>query len=136
MQDGNFVRKARAASVRCERFQWRDKKPGRRKAYRHEGWIVDWRDPDGKRRRRKFEDEKGAKLFANEKEIELINGVRSVRHAETKLSYEQLAEAEACITRLGTQYSLSQCVDFFLQHFLPRIFKSAWDRRLCAFAGQ
>jgi site-specific recombinase XerD len=135
MQDGNFLRKARATTVRCERFQWRDKKQGRRKAYQHEGWIVDWRDTDGKRHRRKFEEEKGAKLFASEKGIELINGARSVRHAETKLSFEQLAEAEACVTRLGTRYSLSQCVDFFLQHFHSPEFQISVGQASVRFRG-
>jgi hypothetical protein len=135
MQEGSFLKKTRAASVRCERFQWRDKKPGRRKAYRHEGWIVDWRDGDGKRHRRKFEEEKGAKLFASEKEIELINGARSIRHAETKLSYEQLAEAEACVTRLGTRYNLSQCVDFFLQHFHSPEFQISVGQASVRFRG-
>lgn len=104
-----------ASTVRCERFRWRDKKSGRRKAYRAEGWLVDWRDAEGKRHRKKFEDEKAAKLYASQKQVEVLNGARAYRNVSTRLTEAQLAEA--AITRLGSRYSLTQCVDFFFSHF-------------------
>src|SRR6516225_3638670 len=33
--------------VRCERFKWTDKRKGT--GYRSTGWLVDWRDPNGRR---------------------------------------------------------------------------------------
>jgi hypothetical protein len=38
--------------VRCVRFEWTDRR--KRKGYKRTGWLVEWRDANGKRFRRNF----------------------------------------------------------------------------------
>jgi hypothetical protein len=118
--------------VRCSPFQWGDKRKG--KAYRANGWLVDWQE-SGKRCRRKFEDQREAKLFAGQKHAELLCAERQTRRVQTRLTDAQLDEAEAIIARLGDRYTLTDVGDFFFRNHQEADYKISLSAASVAFRG-
>jgi integrase len=118
--------------VRCSSFRWGDKRKG--KAYRVSGWMVDWKE-NGKRCRRKFKDQREAKLFAGQKHAELLNAERSSRHVQTRLTNVQLDEAEAIVARIGNRYTLTEVGDFFFQNHQEANFQISLSAASAAFRG-
>jgi hypothetical protein len=96
--------------------------------------MVDWKE-NGKRCRRKFEDQREAKLFAGQKHAELLNAERSSRHVQTRLTNVQLDEAEAIIARLGDRYTLTEVGDFFFRNHQETDFKISLSAASVAFRG-
>jgi integrase len=78
---------------------------------------VAWTDRDGKRQRKQFTDRPKAAVFASETHTSLINQGSAHRSFSTILSEPLLREAEACASRLGGKYTLTQATDYFLKHF-------------------
>jgi hypothetical protein len=119
--------------VRCERFKWADKR--KRKDYRSTGWLVDWRDPNDRRFRKRFSEERPAKLFASQKHAELLNAQRATRYVQTRLTDAQLDEVEGAFARLGTRYTLPQALDYFFGHFREADFRISLSKASIAFRG-
>ena len=98
-------------------------------------WFVYGNDGKGRRIQKKFQDETRARLWKAAKEIELANVQNRARHVQTTLTPEQLSEAEACIARLKSRYSLTQVVDYFLRHFQEPDFKIRFSEASVKFRG-
>jgi site-specific recombinase XerD len=82
-------------------------------------WMVDGY-ADGKRVRIRCKTEQEARIKKSEQETKAINASRSTRFVQTRLSDEQLNEAETSFARLAPKYTLTQAVDFFLtRHHAP-----------------
>lgn len=76
--------------------------------------------PEGTQIRRNFQDMREAIGFKAELEIAALNAAQSVTLKRTRLSDEQLAQAEAAIQKLeGTAHTLIQAVDFLLRNWQP-----------------
>jgi len=80
--------------------------------FRVSGWL------DGKRIRKTFATHAEAKAEADTLEIRLLQGATGVRPAVTRLTEDQLHEAEAVFKRLsGRPHSLSFWVDYALANY-------------------
>jgi hypothetical protein len=84
------------------------------KAYN--SYEVIWSDSSNKRQRKRYTDREEAVLFSNEKHTELLNHGSAHRVLSTVLPEATLRQAEACVTRLGGKYNLTEAVDYFLKH--------------------
>lgn len=73
---------------------------------------------NGQRVRRKFKTRDGALGELNRLQVEAANGAGAVRAVNTRLTQEQIMEAEACFQRL-TGKPLSLAVDWFLTTYRP-----------------
>jgi hypothetical protein len=111
----------------------KDTRVGR--SYRYEFWHVQGVDHNGKRIRKKFSDEQKAKSWMAAKGIELTNQGRKMHSVVTELSQEQIKEAEICVGRLGGKYTLTACVDYYLQHFHEPDFKRSLSEASVDFRG-
>jgi site-specific recombinase XerD len=103
--------------------------------HRYKCWFVYGSDGKGGRIQKKFQDETKARLWKGAKEIELANVQNRTRHVQTTLTLEQLSEAEGCIARLKIRYTLTQAVDYFLQHFHEPEFKIRFSEASVKFRG-
>jgi hypothetical protein len=103
--------------------------------HRYKCWFVSGNDGKGGRIQKKFQDETRARLWKAAKEVELANVQNRTRHVQTTLTLEQLNEAEGCIARLQGRYSLTQAVDYFLQHFSEPDFKIRFSEASVKFRG-
>jgi integrase len=72
---------------------------------------------NGKRIRIRCKSEDEARMRKSEEETKAINSERSNRFIPTRLTVAQLNEAESCFDRLAPKYTLTEAVDYFLQHF-------------------
>jgi len=77
--------------------------------------VQGWKE-DGKWKRRKFKDRKDAERFVALKQVELENQGRAQRMLLTPLSDEQHGQAVDAFKKLGSTYTLSDAVDFFLSN--------------------
>jgi integrase len=78
------------------------------------------RTPKGEQIRRNFRDMREAIGFKAELEIAALNATQAVTLKRTRLSDDQLAQAEAAIQKLeGTSHTLIQAVDFLLRNWQP-----------------
>ena len=116
--------------VRCSPFKWSDKRKG--KGYRATGWMVDWQE-NGKRCRRKFDDQRAAKLFAGQKHARSALCRAINRHVQTRLTNDQLDEAEGLVARLGSRYSLTEVGDFFFRNHQEADFKISLSKPVWPF---
>jgi integrase len=80
-------------------------------------YEVSGKSPEGTRVRKCFSELAKAKEWKEAKEIELMNG-RFLHATVTRLSQDEIHEAESAYNRLGKQ-SLSKAVDFFLTNYKP-----------------
>jgi integrase len=78
------------------------------------GWL------NGRRIRKHFKNRDEALGEKNALEVEAANGGGEIRARNTRLSADQLAEAEAAIARLGPR-SLSLAVEWFLTTYKPPV---------------
>jgi integrase len=101
----------------------------------YESYQVIWNDRTGKRMRRQFTNRNFAELFSSEKYTELFNDGVSHRNVSTILSSTVVREAESCVTRLGDKYTLTQAVDYFLEHFHAPDFKISVSEASLSFRG-
>src|ERR1700676_1476501 len=123
----------RAAQLSLVHKQEKDGRVGT--SYRYEIWHVQGRDLEGHRIRKKFSTREEALNWKSRKEIELINRGRQLHSVITDLSDEQIKEAQACFLRLGNRYKLTECIDFFLQHFHEPDFKISFSEASVKFRG-
>jgi site-specific recombinase XerC len=72
---------------------------------------------DGRRIRKRFRNEEAARSWKGLREIEALNEHSELHPVVTKLTQDQIAEAENAFSRLGTRYSLTYALDFFLKHY-------------------
>jgi hypothetical protein len=119
--------------VRCVPFNWADRR--KRKGYKRSGWLVEWREPGGKRFRKNFLDATKAKLFASQKQAEVLNAQRAMRYVQTRLTDAQLDEVEGAFARLGDRYTLTQAIDYFFAHYQEANFKISLGDAALAFRG-
>jgi Phage integrase, N-terminal SAM-like domain len=82
----------------------------------YQTWMVDGY-VNGKRIRIRCKSEDEARMRKSEEETKAINAERSSRFIQTRLTFAQLNEAEACFDRLAPKYSLTNAVDYFLKRF-------------------
>jgi integrase len=85
--------------------------------FTYETWEVHGYRADGTRIRVRCKSEEEARIRKSEEETKAINAERSVRFVQTRLTAEQLNEAESCFDRLAPKYTLTEAVDYFLRHF-------------------
>jgi len=123
----------RAAQLSIVQKHEKDLRVG--KSYRYEFWHVQGTDSDGRRIRKKFSDRQKAIDWKNLKEIELTNRGRKLHSIITELSDEQIKEAEICVARLAPKYTLTEAVNFFLQHFHEPDFKISLSEAIVKFRG-
>lgn len=77
--------------------------------------VQGWQE-DGKWKRKQFHDRSEAERFAALKRVELENEGRAVRMVNTSMTDAQVKEAEAAFEKLGTSYTLSDAIAFFLKN--------------------
>jgi hypothetical protein len=77
--------------------------------------VQGWRE-DGKWKRKQFHDRADAERFAALKRVELENEGRAVRMVNTSMTNNQVQEAESAFEKLGTSYSLTEAITFFLKN--------------------
>ena len=85
--------------------------------YQYEAIWVEGRGSDGERIRKRFRTEEAARTWKGLREIEALNEHSEFHPVVTKLTGEQIAEAENAFRRLGTRYSLTSAIEFFLKHY-------------------
>jgi len=93
------------------------------------GWL------HGRRVRKQFVSRDEALGEKNALEVEAANMGGEIRARNTRLSSEQLAEAEAAIARLGTK-SLSLAVEWFLTTYRPPVEAMAMETAVAAFLDE
>lgn len=85
-----------------------------------EVFRVTGRTAEGTQIRKNFQDMREAIGFKAELEIAALNAAQAVTLKRTRLSDDQLAQAEAAIQKLeGTGHTLIQAVDFLLRNWQP-----------------
>jgi hypothetical protein len=70
-----------------------------------------------------------------EQETTAINSERSTRFLATRLTVDQLGEAESCVDRLSPRYTLAQATDYFLRHHHAPEFTLTVSDALTRFLG-
>src|SRR5215469_6116384 len=85
--------------------------------YLYEAIWVEGRDLNGERIRKRFKTEEQARTWKGSREIQALNEHSEFHPVVTKLTQEQIAEAENAFRRLGTRYSLTSAIEFFLRHY-------------------
>jgi integrase len=92
--------------------------------------MVEGRTADGLRIRKRFRNEETARTWKSLHEIQALNEHSELHPVVTKLTQNQIAEAENAFSRLGTRYSLTSALDFFLKHYCePEVVLSLEDAR-------
>jgi len=99
------------------------KKTIRDHGYEYETYVVEGKDADGKRLRRKFKDLREAEAFKATEDVRLLNLASALNNVATRLTEAQVREAEDAFQRLGEHYSVREAVDFFLRHSREPDFK-------------
>lgn len=92
------------------------RKTVREHGYEYDTFVVEGKDVDGKRLRRRFKDLREAEAFRATEEVRLLNLASSLNNVATRLDERQVREAEDAFQRLGEHYSLREAVEFFLRH--------------------
>jgi integrase len=83
---------------------------------------VNGRTPSGEQVRRNFRTFEEAIGHKAELEIAAVNAVQAVRMKRTRLSDDQLAEAEAAFKKLeGTSHKITDAVEFLLRNWKPSL---------------
>ena len=86
-------------------------------------WLVQgWKESD-KWKRRKFKNKKDAETFIFRKQVELKNHSGTAKTVITRLTQEQIDQAEAAFLELGDRYNLKEAVAFYLANFCDPDFK-------------
>jgi integrase family protein with SAM-like domain len=85
--------------------------------YQYEAIWVEGRSANGERIRKRFRTEEAARTWKSLREIQSLNEHSEFYPVVTKLTQEQIAEAENAFRRLGTRYSLTSGIEFFLKNY-------------------
>lgn len=88
----------------------------RKGQYSYTTFLVRWREDD-KICRKRFQIQSEAEAFVLTKEIELGNRSAALHNVVTRLSSDQVREAESAFQRLGDRYTLAEAIEFFLSNF-------------------
>lgn len=96
-------------------FEFNYKKNG--KAY--SAWRVKYRDEKGKVKQKQFGTEREARIFAGDELRNELNRDAELTSTTTRLTREQVREAESLLLSLGDRYTLTQAVDYFLKYHVP-----------------
>jgi hypothetical protein len=78
---------------------------------------VEGRDDNGNRIRRCFKDRKQADAFVTAMRTKLLNAQTAVTTAVTRLTPDQLKQAESAFARLGSRYTLDEAVSYFVDNY-------------------
>ena len=78
---------------------------------------VEGRDENGNRIRRCFKDRRKADAFVTAMRTKLLNAETAVTAAMTRLTPDQLKQAEAAFNRLGSRYTLDEAVTYFTENY-------------------
>jgi len=85
-------------------------------------YRVQGRMPDGRQMRRNFRTYQEAVGYKGELEVEALNEPAAIKTKRTRLTDEQLADAEAALQRLkGTGHTLAFATEFFLRKWRPAV---------------
>lgn len=85
--------------------------------YSYSTFMVTGRDERGKRIRKSFKSRDQAVAFITAMRTKLLNAQTAITTAVTRLSPDQLKQAEAAFARLGSRYTLDQAVTYFLENY-------------------
>lgn len=99
------------------------RKTVREHGYEYDTFVVEGKDADGKRLRRRFKDLREAEAFRATEEVRLLNLASALNNVATRLDERQVREAEDAFQRLGEHYSLREVVEFFLRHSMEPDFR-------------
>src|SRR5258708_14271388 len=89
----------------------------KQQGYTYQAWEVHGYRPDGTRIRIRCKSEDEARIRKSEQETAAINSERASRFIPTRLTADQLSEAESCFDRLAPKYTLTEATDYFLKHY-------------------
>ena len=103
--------------------------------YRYPIVMVEGRDSDGKRIRKRFKSEEEARTWKGLQEIKALNHHSELYSVVTKLTQSQISEAEALVARISDRYTLTQVGDYFFQHFHEPDFKISFSEASVKFRG-
>ena len=87
----------------------------REHGYAYTAYLVSGRSPDGRRVRKQFKTEQEAAAWASTEEIRHLNQNRDVHPVLTRLTHEQLLDAELAFSRLRGLGTLTDAVTVFLR---------------------
>ncbi|QYY37136.1 hypothetical protein [Ruficoccus sp. ZRK36] len=91
-------------------------------SYRWKTWYVEGFDHLGRRIRIQRQSKTEAYAIASELDIKLLNSDMEVRPLATRLSKDQLKQAEYAFHRLNDRWTLDQVLDFFIKrHHEPTV---------------
>lgn len=85
--------------------------------YAYDTFAVVGRDERGRRIRKNFQDRDKAVAFITAMRTKLLNAETAVTTAITRLTPDQLKQAEAAFNRLGSRYTLDQAVTYFVDNY-------------------
>jgi hypothetical protein len=85
--------------------------------YSYSTFMVTGRDERGNRIRKSFKSRDKAVAFVTALRTKLLNAQTAITTAVTRLSPDQLKQAEAAFSRLGERYTLDQAVTYFVENY-------------------
>lgn len=85
--------------------------------YSYTTFMVTGRDERGNRIRKSFKSRDKAVAFVTAMRTKLLNAETAVTTAVTRLTPDQLKQAEAAFARLGSRYTLDQAVAYFVDNY-------------------
>ncbi len=100
--------------------------------YSYKTFLARWKEA-GKDRKKRFKDQMEAEAFILTKQVELGNKDAVLHNAVTRLSPEQIHEAESAFQSLGERYTLTEAVQFFLSNFTRPDFTISIAKAVAAF---
>jgi hypothetical protein len=87
----------------------------------YDAWLVYGYDPGGRRVRKQFKTRQEAEAWASTEEIRYHNQNRDVHPVLTRLTHEQLLDAEMAFSRLNGRGSIADAVALFLRSGVPEV---------------
>lgn len=90
----------------------------RKNGVEYSAWLVQGWTEGGKRQRRQFKTADEARRFISEKQVALLNHV-PIHSVATRLTPEQVAQAESAFSRLAGRATLDEAVSHFLAKAAP-----------------
>jgi hypothetical protein len=85
--------------------------------YSYTTFMVTGRDERGNRIRKSFKSRDKAVAYVTALRTKLLNAATAVTTAVTRLTPDQLKQAEAAFNRLGERYTLDQAVTYFVDNY-------------------
>ena len=97
---------------------------------------VEGRDENGQRIRKCFKDRRQADAFITAMRTKLLNAQTAVTTAVTRLTPDQLKQAESAFARLGSRYTLDEVVGYFVANYAAPDESVTLDKAIEAFGKQ